>query len=91
MHCSNSVRLQVDRSVYGYSNNLLHEGILVMTASRSGSRPGQFVGVRILQAIGRALDARDTYRELSVLNDVELAKRGLHRNDIVKQAMEKLG
>ena len=69
----------------------MHEGILVMTASRSESKPGRFVGVRVLQAIGRALDARDTYRELSVLNDVELAKRGLHRNDIVKQAMEKLG
>ena len=69
----------------------MYEGISVMSASRSGNKPGQFVGVRVLQAIGRALDARDTYRELSVLNDVELAKRGLHRNDIVKQAMEKLG
>ncbi|MBC27456.1 MAG: hypothetical protein CMM41_11590 [Rhodospirillaceae bacterium] len=69
----------------------MYEGILFMASSRLGMKPRQFVGVRVLQAIGRALDARDTYRELSVLNDVELAKRGLHRNDIVKQAMEKLG
>ena len=62
-----------------------------MTASRLGNKPRQFVGVRVLQAIGKALDARDIYRELSVLNDVELAKRGLHRNDVAKQAMEKLG
>ena len=90
MRCSNSVGLQVDLSIY-IGRSFINEGTLVMAASRSGSRSGQFVGVRVLQAIGRALDARDTYRELSVLNDVELAKRGLHRNDIVKQAMEKLG
>ena len=91
MRCSNSVGLQVDQSIYKSACGFIHEGILVMAALRSGSKSGQFVGVRVLQAIGRALDARDTYRELSVLNDVELAKRGLHRNDIVKQAMEKLG
>ena len=90
MHCSNSVGLQVDQTIYFIVNDI-REGNLIMAASRSGSNPGQFVGVRVLQAIGRALDARDTYRELSVLNDVELAKRGLHRNDIAKQAMEKLG
>ena len=81
----------MDQSIYHRAFSFGHEGILVMAASKSGSKNGQFVGVRVLRAIGRALDARDTYRELSVLNDVELAKRGLHRSDIVKQAMAKLG
>ena len=91
MRCSNFVGLQVNQCIYPNVHGFLYEGITVMSASRLENKPGQFVGVRMLQAIGRALDARDTYRELSVLNDVELAKRGLHRNDIVKQAMEKLG
>ena len=90
MRCSNSVGLQVDQTIYKTVEHI-YEGTSIMAASRSGSKPGRFVGVRVLQAIGRALDARDTYRELSVLNDVELAKRGLHRNDIAKQAMEKRG
>ena len=47
--------------------------------------------LRFLNSLGRALDARDTFNELSLLNDLELSKRGLDRNDISKHVVETLG
>ena len=47
--------------------------------------------LRFLNSLGRALDARDTFNELSLLNDLELSKRGLDRNGISKHVVEKLG
>ena len=46
--------------------------------------------LRFLNSLGRALDARDTFNELSLLNDLELSKRGLDRNGISKHVVEKL-
>lgn len=62
-----------------------------MSAATINAQAGQFSGVRFFQTLGRALDARDTYEELSVLNDAELAKRGIDRGDVVQHVLAKLG
>ena len=62
-----------------------------MSAVTIKGRAGQIPRLRFLNSLGRALDARDTFNELSLLNDLELSKRGLDRNSISKHIVEKLG
>jgi|GEM_PF-4666340 len=62
-----------------------------MSAVTINAQASQIPGVRFLKSLGRALDARDTYNELALLNDTELSKRGLDRNSIFKHVVEKLG
>ena len=89
VHCSIYIGIQQIQDIY--SDYTCNEGILGMKGAGLINKSNQFLGIKFLRTIGRALDARDTYCELSVLNDIELAKRGLNRNDIAKQAMAKLG
>ena len=62
-----------------------------MSAATINAQASQFASVRFLQTIGRAIDARDTYEELAVLNDAELAKRGIDRGGVFQKVLAKLG
>ena len=72
-------------------SNIIDERITPMSAVTIKGRAGQIPRLRFLNSLGRALDARDTFNELSLLNDLELSKRGLDRNSISKHIVEKLG
>ena len=71
--------------------NIIDERITPMSALKIKGQAGQIPRLRFLNSLGRALDARDTFNELSLLNDLELSKRGLDRNGISIHVVEKLG
>ena len=72
-------------------SNIIDERITPMSAVKIKGQAGQIPRLRFLNSLGRALDARDTFNELSLLNDLELSKRGLDRNGISKHVVDKLG
>jgi hypothetical protein len=72
-------------------SNIIDERITPMSTVTITGRAGQIPRLRFLNSLGRALVARDTFNELSLLNDLELSKRGLDRNGISKHVVDKLG
>ena len=73
------------------TNSIIDERSDPMSAIKLSAQASRFPGIRFLNSFGRALNARDAFNELSLLNDSELSKRGLDRNSLFKHVVEKLG
>ena len=71
--------------------SIIDERSTPMGAIKASAQASQFPGIRFLNSFGRALNARDAFNEVSLMNDSELSKRGLDRNSIFKHVLEKLG
>ncbi|MDA0656107.1 MAG: hypothetical protein O2912_06860 [Proteobacteria bacterium] len=62
-----------------------------MSAATINAQASENAGVRFLRSFGQALNARDTFNELNILSDADLAKRGLNRDQVIEQVVAKLG